>query len=182
MGAGGSLGGIALAAHLGDPAARELLGFQGSLDFRRAKQLKRWCLRLQPWSWEVWVRAAFVAAMATGDHLRRERQLLMCVSLWLACPCARHADEAVRLTSQIGAPPLDPGLRAAYGAALAVAQWAEPAPLPPDGRRVRDHARPIQPAWTAVSAAADALGGPDRYQRVHAALARVLIPWALSEL
>ncbi|MCO5172530.1 MAG: hypothetical protein M9894_40050 [Planctomycetes bacterium] len=120
---------VRLAAYLGDPAARLLLGPKApDLPVIRARgglelNQRRWITGLRAYGKEWLVRAAVAIARARftawdrwDEADERPRRALAAAEAWLACPCEAHAEEA------------DLAQHAALGAAHALVSPGEPRP------------------------------------------------------
>src|SRR5690606_15845633 len=112
---------VALAAHLGDPAAGLValpgdhrlgpLGGSGPSDPQAARaSLEAWIRHLARWGKEAWVRAALAAARgALADWERREpyalapRRAFLAAHRWLLAPCELTARAAERAAHACGA-------------------------------------------------------------------------------
>ncbi|MCO5170393.1 MAG: hypothetical protein M9894_28995 [Planctomycetes bacterium] len=98
---------LRLAAHLGDPAALEVLGAAPP-----TPSLGRWVHGLAPWSqedgWPAWAAEAYARAAAAAaaavvtpclardpDQAQAAARALAAMDAWLACPCDAHARAVV---------------------------------------------------------------------------------------
>jgi hypothetical protein len=152
---------VRLAALLGDPAARKLLGPLAPPVPANARELAR---ALGASGAETLVRATLVAARAmaaTADprtwNLSRALAAMKAADDWLRCPCPEHVEAARRVA---GEGDVDPS-----GSELAPA-WVV---IGPDGTRL------LAAEWALACAASEIDDEPVRW-----ALRRELVPWALG--
>jgi hypothetical protein len=189
---------VRLAAHLGDPAARRVLGIQGGasdgsndgltaadgLDERALSELRCWVRGLRGWAGGglLVARAALAAARyaltvwaAARPTDLRAQALVDAASEWACCPCPAHAHQVQ--AAQESWPVVDGvrGLRVFY-AGYAARMAAETASVSASQNPARAHQAAHRAASGAVFAAKAV--GPGR---VRLAIQAELLPWALLD-
>lgn len=173
---------LRLAAHLGDPAALEVLGAAPPA----SSSIGRWVHGLAPWSaddgWPAWAaeayaRAAAAAAAAVLPCLERDPEqaaaagrAVAAMDAWLACPCDAHARAVVAAGTPFEHVPAGPA-----------ALFAGRARRFAEGALARMCGVPLLegPARASATEAATSAARATSTDVVRAAIRDALVPWAL---
>jgi hypothetical protein len=157
---------LSLAGYLGQPLVRELLGMRNRLDYPGGKRFRRWGQRLYGWGPDAWVRVANAAARASVVHhpdlTEQLEPALAAAEGWMACACEEHRGRASEARASLPATgPTSVAVREAL-------------------RLIEARGALHSSLLRTLAAAAEAVPGPQRFTRLHRAIAAQVIPWCMD--